>query len=240
VRTAGELALTLGVVVLLFVAYEVWGTDLVAAQAQAGLSDTLHRQWTGGQDAPVVGPEQAAVPGAGTPFAFLHIPRLDAGYSRAVVEGTGQQQLAQGPGHYPGTALPGQQGNFAVAGHRVGRGSPFLDLDTLRPGDPIVVETADWWYVYRVLGPAGDAAGPAVPGSEVVRPTDVAVLHPVPDGPADATPDGAYLTLTTCNPKFSARERLVVHALLDGAPASRREFPQGPAAMREAPQPAAG
>ena len=134
VRTLGELALTLGVVVLLFVAYEVWGTDLVAAQAQGQLGDELHAQWgsgTGSTGAGPVGtalPELTTAPAVGAPFAFLHVPRLGADWSRAVVEGTAQEQLAQGPGHYAGTALPGEPGNFAVAGHRVGRGSPFLDV----------------------------------------------------------------------------------------------------------------
>lgn len=124
VRAAGELALTLGVVVLLFVAYEVWGTDLVAAQAQGRLGDELPAEWSRGTTpGGAVLPELTKAPAVGAPFAFLHVPRLAPDWSRAVVEGTAQDQLAQGPGHYPGTALPGQPGNFAIAGHRVGRGS---------------------------------------------------------------------------------------------------------------------
>src|SRR5206468_6770200 len=97
-------------------------------------------------------------PAVGAPVAVVHIPRLGSDYQRVIVEGTEQTQLAQGPGHYVGAAMPGQQGNFALAGHRVGKGSPFLDLDTMRPGDPIVVETATQWYVYRVLGGAGSGS----------------------------------------------------------------------------------
>jgi sortase A len=89
--------------------------------------------------------------------------------------------------------------------------------------------------VYRVLGP-DDPSG--VPGTEVVAPTDVAVVDALPDGPAGAGPDGAFLTVTTCNPKFSARERLVVHARLDGAPIPRADAPGGPAALREGVAPA--
>jgi sortase A len=128
----------------------------------------------------------------GQPFSVLHIPRLGTDWSRVVVEGTAQVQLAQGPGHYIGTALPGEQGNVALAGHRVGRGSPFLDLDRLRPGDPIVIETAGGWFVYRVLGEAatgsfdGDPSG--IPGREIVRPSDVAVISPTPGAPADGAP----------------------------------------------------
>jgi sortase (surface protein transpeptidase) len=171
----------------------------------------------------------------GEPFAVLHIPRLGADWSRVVVEGAAEVQLAQGPGHYIGTALPGQQGNFAMAGHRVGRGSPFLDLDQMLPGDPIVVETAGDWFVYRVIGEvatgdfAGDPSG--IPGREIVGPADVAVISPTPGGGETDPPTGAYLTLTTCHPKFSAKQRLIIHARLDGAPLSKAIAPDGPAAL---------
>ena len=173
--------------------------------------------------------------GIGDPFAVLHVPRLGADYSRVIVEGASEVELEQGPGHYVDTAMPGQQGNFAVAGHRVGRGSPFLDLDQMRPGDAIVVETADSWFVYRVLGDAatGDfAADPSgIPGQHIVRPTDVEVISPTP-GAAVADPaTGAYLTLTTCHPKYSAQQRLIIHARLDGAPISKAAMPDGPPAL---------
>jgi len=251
VRGIGQTLITFGLVALLFVVYELWVTDMFAARGQTQLSQEIHEQWA---DAPTVTPPAAApsdgtpVPapapapetiqvGLGDPFAVLHIPRLAGGdgYERVVVEGVAQVQLAQGPGHYIDTAMPGQEGNFAVAGHRVGRGSPFLDLDQLRPGDPVVVETAADWYVYRVLGdPATGDFGTdpsGIPGQEIVRPTDVAVISPTPGGPADGATSGAYLTLTTCHPKYSARQRLVIHARLDGAPLSKAEAPDGPAAL---------
>jgi sortase A len=234
-RGVGELLVTCGVVVLLFVVYELWVTDLFTARDQQRLDQQLHRTWT----ATAPAPEAAVAPGpeaaVGRPVAIVHIPRLGADYQRVVVEGTDQPQLAQGPGHYAGTAMPGQPGDFAIAGHRVGKGSPFLDLDTLRPGDPVVVETAAQWFVYRVLGdPATgsfttDPSG--IPGQEVVPPTRTAVIAPTPDGPATAPATDAYLTITTCNPKYSARTRLVVHARLDGAPVSRAAAPQGPPAL---------
>jgi sortase A len=247
VRGLGQTLITVGLIALLFVVYEVWVTDLLAARQQNHLSQQIHDQWA---DAPTVAPaptDPAAAPtpftpapidvSVGQPFAVLHIPRLTGGdgYSRVVVEGVAQTQLAQGPGHYLGTAMPGQQGNVAIAGHRVGRGSPFLDLDRLRPGDPIVVETSDAWFVYRVLGdPAtgsftSDPSG--IPGQEIVLPTAVSVISPTPDRPAAGPPSGAYLTLTTCHPKFSARQRLIIHARLDGAPLSKAEAPNGPAAL---------
>ncbi|WP_104526492.1 class E sortase [Blastococcus atacamensis] len=172
----------------------------------------------------------------GEPIAVLHIPRLGTSYARVVVEGTSQAELAQGPGHYLGTAMPGEQGNLALAGHRVGRGSPFLDLDRLRPGDPLVVETAGEWFVYRVLAtPAdgsftGDPSG--IPGRRIVRPDDVSVISPTPGAPAGAPASGAYLTLTTCHPKYSAQQRLVIHARLDGPATSKSTAPDGPPELR--------
>jgi sortase A len=151
-----------------------------------------------------------------------------------IVEGSGQDQLAQGPGHYQGSAMPGQPGNVAIAGHRVGKGSPFLDLDKLRPGDAIVVETQNYWFTYRVLGDAAtgdfstDPSG--IPGQEIVQPTDVGVIATTPDSPG-APASGQYLTLTTCHPKFSARQRLIVHAVLDGAPLPKVDAPDGPPAL---------
>jgi sortase (surface protein transpeptidase) len=231
-RGVGQLLLTVGFVLLLFVVYEVYVTDILAGQAQEELQDELRDDWAGGTSGAAPAP---ITPVAGEPFAFLHIPGLGAGWERAIVEGTGQDELAQGPGHYIGTALPGQQGNFAVAGHRVGRGSPFLEIDELRPGDPIVVETADAWYVYRVLGdPAsGDFDTGPVPGQQIVAPTDVSVISPTPLAPADAPPTGAYLTLTTCHPEYSARQRLIVHAVLEGGPVLRADAPDGPPALHE-------
>jgi sortase (surface protein transpeptidase) len=226
VRGAGELLVTAGLIMLLFVVYELYVTDLITGRTQDHLSQQIQHEWATTPAAPTA---DLVAPPVGQPLAVLHIPRLGADYSRVILEGTSADQLAAGPGHYVGTAMPGQLGNLAVAGHRVGKGSPFLDADQLRPGDPIVVETADSWFVYRVLGdPATgdyrtDPSG--VPGQEIVRPTDVAVIAPTPGGAAATQ---AYLTLTTCHPKYSARQRLIVHALLDGGPISKADAPDGP------------
>jgi sortase A len=116
--------------------------------------------------------------------------------------------------------MPGEQGNFAMAGHRVGRGSPFLALDVLEPGDPVVVETADSWHVYRVSD------------TLIVPPNRTDVVAPTPGGPLDGPPTGAFLTMTTCHPKFSTRERLVVHATLESS-VTKAELPGGPPALEE-------
>jgi sortase A len=246
IRGIGQTLITFGLVALLFVVYELYVTDLLAAREQDQLSQEIQEQWA---DAPTVqaptpapsegapAPAPAPAPesidvGLGEPFAVLHIPRLGEDYNRVVVEGTAQVQLAQGPGHYLDTAMPGQDGNFAVAGHRVGRGSPFLDLDRMKPGDAIVVETAANWYVYRVLGdPASGDFGTdpsGVPGRQIVRPADVNVIAPTPGG---GEASGAYLTLTTCHPKYSAAQRLIIHARLDGSPVSKADAPDGPPAL---------
>jgi sortase A len=230
----GQTLVSAGLVLLLFVVYQLWITDLFAAQDQDRLADELRDGWSA--DAPLVGvPTTPGVPGLGEPFAVLHIPDLGEDWSRVVLEGTTEDQLSQGPGHYVGTALPGQQGNVAIAGHRVGRGSPFLDLDALRPGDPIVVEVADGWFTYRVLGDeaTGDFADPSgIPGQQIVTPADTEVIAPTP-GLAGSAPTGAYLTLTTCHPRYSAQQRLIVHAVLDGPGVARADAPDGPPALTE-------
>ena len=266
-RGIGQSLITLGLVALLFVVYQLWVTDLLAAEHQQELSHDVQQQWLdtptvvagtdpapgtapgtapdpapgtaspGSEPAPAPAPPTPAQPapirvGVGEPFAILHIPRLGTGWNRVVVEGTDGPQLEQGPGHYVDTAMPGQRGNFAVAGHRVGRGSPFLDLDRMRPGDAVVVETGDSWFVYRVLGdPVSgrvDTDPSGIPGRVIVRPSQRSVIAPTPGG-GPATE--AYLTLTTCHPRYSAQQRLIIHARLDGAPISKADFPDGPPAL---------
>ena len=236
-RGVGELLVTAGVIVLLFVVYEVYVTDLINDRQQSQLNEQVQEQWADAPPSGAPGTPMTEAPPVGEPLAVLHVPRLGADYQRVVLEGTDEDQLSQGPGHYVDTALPGQQGNLSLAGHRVGKGSPFLDLDRMQPGDPIVVETADSWFVYRVLGdPAtGDlAADPSgIPGQQIVRPTDVDVISPTPNAAVDAPPSGAYLTLTTCHPRYSAQQRLIVHAVLDGAGISKADAPDGPPALQE-------
>ena len=212
VRGLSELAVTAGAVLLLFVIYEVWVTDLLSDRAQDQVAEELREDWTSGTpDAP---------PDFGEAFAFVHIPRFGADWTRAVVEGTDPAELEEGPGHYVGSAMPGEQGNFAMAGHRVGRGSPFLALDVLEPGDPVVVETVDAWHVYRVTT------------TTVVDPRESSVVAPTPGGAANGAATGAFLTMTTCHPKFSTRERLVVHGELESS-VGKAEAPDGPAALEE-------
>ncbi|OHV40761.1 class E sortase [Pseudofrankia sp. EUN1h] len=207
VRAVGELLITLGLLVALFLAYQLWITDLFQARSQSRLHDRLTASWHGPATKPPAKPSQPPPatrpkPAVGQGFAVLHIPRLGDDYAPVVVEGVGEAQLEEGPGHYPGTAMPGETGNFVVSGHRTTYGKPFNRLDELRTGDPVVVEVSDRYYVYRMTR------------SEVVAPDRIDVTAPVPEHPG-ATPTAAVLTMTTCHPKYSAKSRLIVFASLD-------------------------
>lgn len=213
-RVGGELMITFGLVVLLFAAYEIFGKSAVVNAEQAKLSEQLAQVWSPSAD-PTVGPTpdasatSATPPVAGNPIAGLYIPKFDKSW--VVVEGVTQADIRYAPGHYPSSAMPGQIGNFAVAGHR--NRATFWRLDEMRDGDAIVVEAKTEWYVYQVTQ------------VHIVKPTQVEVVAPVPGRPG-AKPEKAMLTLTTCNPKFDNYERLIVHAELvrtqpksDGHPA---------------------
>jgi LPXTG-site transpeptidase (sortase) family protein len=197
IRISGELMITFGLIVLLFAGYEVFGNSAKVQSEQDALANELNQEWTD----PTVGPSSAPAVGPAAPgnslVGRLYIPKLDKEW--VVVNGVRPQDIKYAPGHYPDTALPGQIGNFSVAGHRIRK--IFWRIDELKPGDVIGVETRDYWYVYKVYG------------HEIVKPTAVQVVAPVPDEPG-VTPTKALLTLTTCNPKFNNYQRLIVHAEL--------------------------
>jgi sortase A len=197
IRGLGEIMITFGVVVLLFAAYEVWGTTAVIGSHQDSLDQQLADQWD--QPDPTVGPTPSASANAlaGNAIARLYIPKLDKQW--VVVEGVTQKDIRYAPGHYPSSADPGKVGNFAVAGHR--NRATFWRLDELAPGDAIVVETKTDWFIYKVSQ------------TRIVKPTQVEVVAPVPGRPG-TRPTQAMVTLTTCNPKFDNYQRLIVHAEL--------------------------
>lgn len=213
VQLLAELLVTIGAVFLLFAGYQVFWTTARSTQAQQRVVENLELQWQlpaapvtptapAAQGPTALAQAQAAPPGEA--FALLRIPRFGADYRMPLVEGTTQADLDQGVGHYPGTALPGQVGNLGIAGHRVTHGQPFRHLDELQVGDPLIVETRTDVFTYRVQG------------SEVVAPDQGDVLLPVPRRPGvEAT--AAVMTLTTCHPEWSARQRLIVHAQLESS-----------------------
>jgi sortase A len=209
--------ITAGLVLLLFCVYQLFWTNVVANRAQAQVTDQLREDWQHGLS-PVLSPPSSADPTTKPAskvqgFAILHIPRLGENWSRPIVEGVRLTDLAEGIGHYPETALPGGIGNFAVAGHRATHGEPFRNLDELRPGDPIVVETRTEWLTYEVRSPYGDGRG-----HEIVNPNRIDVVAPVPKHPG-ATPTERLMTLTTCHPRWASKYRLIVYAhLVDRSP----------------------
>ena len=210
----GRLLIALGAVVLLFVAYQLWGTGLHEARAQSDLEEEFEQSL----DAALAGRKRPAVPAApaerlpsedapaqdeeplppppGGAVAILRIPKVDV--EKVVVEGVSLADLRKAPGHYPQTPMPGQPGNAAIAGHRTTYGAPFWDLDQLQPGDEILTRTLQGEFRYEV------------DRTSVVRPDQLEVLDPT---------DEARLTLTTCHPRFSAAQRLVVSAVLVDEPA---------------------
>ena len=193
----GRVFVGLGTFVLLFVAYQLLGTNLVTNNEQKALAAELQTQWM----SDVV----EDTPDLGDGVALIKIPKI--GVDRVVVEGVGVPDLKKGPGHYPGTAMPGQIGNTVISGHRTTYGAPFNRLDELEIGDEILVydRTGPFKYV--------------VTENKVVKPSAVEVLDPSSD---------ARLTLTTCHPKFSAKERLIIVAQLEGTPTGIADQPQGP------------
>ena len=216
VGLVGRILIVSGLMMFAFVAYQLWGTGIQTAQAQNDLdrqfqellqsaststttsttstSTTAPTETTEGTTTTSTIPvAPVQVIGSGTPVAQLHIDAIDLNWT--VVEGVGVEDLKQGPGHFPETPMPGQLGNAAIAGHRTTHGQPFFRLDELKPGDLIRVETLAGTFVY------------AVTGSTVVNPSEISVI-------ATVDPDTATLTLTTCTPKYTARQRLVVRAVL--------------------------
>jgi len=214
----GELLITLGLLIAGFLVWQLWWTDVVADKAQAQIVEEL--PWA--VAAPIVPPKDLPadeiavaqprhdeppaepVPAHAQSVATLTVPRWDATAARPISEGTDRATVLDvlGIGHYEGTALPGGIGNFAVAGHRTTYGKPFNRIEELQVGDPLVVRTALAWYVYRVTS------------WRIVPPHEVDVIAPVPGDPG-ATPTRRMITLTTCHPMFSARERYIVHGELD-------------------------
>ncbi len=227
VGVLGELLITAGVVVMLFLGWYVWLNDIVAGgeqqQAAEQVQQELQERWERGEGIA----ERPADPGmpvvaepavAGEVFATLIVPRFGENYVRPIAGGVDLRTVLNnkqiGIGHYLETQMPGEIGNFAIAAHRTTYGAPFADIASLRLGDRIYVETADGWYEYVFRG------------LEYVWPTAVEVLAPVPQAPQIEATD-RLLTMTSCNPKFSSAERIIAYAAFetwyprsDGPPAA--------------------
>jgi sortase A len=200
----GDLLVTAGVLVLLFIAWQQWFNDLVVAKQHAeeaqhisqslGTAKSDTTKPADGWGTPKVSPQ----PANAEVFGVMYVPRFGATYSVPLAGGTTTAGTLDtiGVGHYDDTAMPGAVGNFAVAGHRTTHGAPFNKIADLQIGDEIYVKTADGWYTYTFRN------------LEYVKPTQVSVLEPSPDEAGVSTKD-RLMTMTSCNPMYSATERIV-------------------------------
>ncbi|MFJ2090540.1 class E sortase [Streptomyces sp. NPDC087901] len=207
-RVVGELFISLGVLMLLFVTYQLWWTNVRAEQIAGKETHKIQDDWAHGKRSP-----GAFAPGEG--FAIIHIPKLDV--VTPIAEGISKEKvLDRGMvGHYGEeplrTAMPSdKQGNFALAGHRNTHGEPFRYVNRLTPGDKIVVETQDAYYTYEMTS--------VLPQTS---PSNVSVIGAVPPQSGFKKP-GRYITLTTCTPEFTSTYRLIVWGkMVDERPRSK-------------------
>jgi len=223
VGAVGRTFITVGILILLFVAYQLWGTGIYTARQQ----DQLEQQFNAAlaadrRDAPTPTTSTTTLPATPGPTtttttttepapppppegeAIARLRILKIGVDTIVVNGVTRDDLRKGPGHYPNTPLPGQEGNSAIAGHRTTYGAPFGDLDQLATDDLIEVRTLQGSFRYRVTE------------QSVVAPSEISVIDPIPKDPDDPSAGfAATLTLTTCNPKYSAAQRLIIKAELE-------------------------
>lgn len=223
IGVAGEILITAGVLVLLFIGWRMWfeGLTLNAAQENeaAGLSELWNTPAASEPPPPTEPPSNPAVPAAsygepvvmssgdlaeGEKFAVLYVPRFGENFKRTIAEGVDPKSVLNlgGAGHYTQTAMPGAVGNFAIAAHRDGWGSPFMKINELQLGDAIYVETQDGWYTYRYRS------------TEYVTPYGIGVLEPVPQVEGAAATD-RVITLTSCNPLYIASERVIAYGVLE-------------------------
>lgn len=192
VSVFGELLITAGLVLGLFVVYSLWWTNVLADREATKQGDTVRGHWADG-------------PGAldtKDGIGFLHVPSMKNG-EVLVKKGTDTETLNDGvAGYYTDpvkSALPSdKEGNFTLAAHRDGHGAKFHNIDKVRTGDAIVFETKDTWYVYKVFNELPETSK-----------YNVDVLGPVPKG-SGAKKAGRYITLTTCTPVFTSKYRYIV------------------------------
>jgi len=221
VALIGELMIIAGAVIALYVVWQLFYTDVEANNIQKETVEELDWAYTppitAGEpqtEGPETIPDQfklapdiapvMAEPTFGTTFATFYVPRWGAEYVKPISEGVDRHRILDrlGIGHYPHTGMPGALGNFAISAHRTTYGKPFNRIAEVKVGDYLVVQTEEAWYVYRATA------------HDIVRPTQVEVIAPVPNKPG-ADPDNHYITLTSCHPMYSAAERYVVWGVLE-------------------------
>ena len=201
--------MSIGALLIAFALWQLYGTAIAEAHSQDSLAQQfnaeVHSHHPGGKGFTLLpAAAQLPAPPEGSVMALLQIPEI--GVDKYVVSGTNTDDLDKGPGHYTGTALPGQYGNVAIAGHRTTHGAPFNRLAELARGDRI--------YLTDLAGQRLDYEVVATPFA--VSPSNTSVLDYFGDN---------RLTLTTCNPEFSATQRLIVVAAYVGPGSTGRIHP---------------
>lgn len=213
----GELLITAGVLVGLFLGWQMWWNNMVTSNQQASaaaeesqkiLNDALSiPRPTPSTDTATVDPPVMAQPADYESFAVIYIPRLGADWKRTIRQTVDVEKVLNsytaGVGHYAHSQMPGEVGNFAIAGHDSGWGNTFIDLSKLHIGDKIYVLTKDGWYTYSFRN------------FEFVQPSAIQVVASVPRQP-EMTPVDRLMTITTCNPPFHAGERLIAYNVFEG------------------------
>lgn len=214
--------MTIGVLVLLYIAWDIWLGDYIVGVQQRQASVQLSQQWNRDDGlAPPTAPSQtptappsdnsttaapvdAAPTKNGQDFAMLIVPRFGSDFYRQIAQGTDNATVLQKGGgrigHYDTTPMPGAIGNVAIASHRTAFGGAFHNIIYLHVGDSIYIETKSGWYryIYR--------------NTEYVQPTQISVIAPVPDQLHVVAAD-RLLTMTTCNPILSTKERMAAFAV---------------------------
>ena len=221
VGATGRFMMRAGIVILLFVAYQLWGTGLATSRAQTSLTKEFDAQIEAlaptspnPETAPIeTAPIDLPIPEPGDPIARLTISAIDSDF--IVVQGVDLKLLQDGPGHFPQTPLPGQPGNAAIAGHRTTYKAPFNRIDELVPGDLITVTTLQGTFTYAVDEQV-DPKTSSPSGHQIVSANDLSILD---------QSFGNRLTLMACHPKFSAAQRIVVTATLTSKPAPTTPIP---------------
>ncbi|MBG6237609.1 sortase A [Mycetocola sp. CAN_C7] len=208
----GELLVTGGVLVLLFIVWQLWLNDAVLRAAQDNEAAALSESWATSVPLPTASedpvdpgtPAILAAPGDAEVFGILRVPRFGDDYAAKIAGGVSTSRTLNpiGIGHYPDTQMPGEAGNFAVAGHRNTHGKPLNQVGTLQIGDAIVVQVEEGWYTYRFRT------------LEYVKPSGVGVLNPVPQMDGVEASD-SIITLTSCNPAFSTAERIIAYGVFE-------------------------
>ena len=217
ISVLGETLITLGVVILLYVGWQVFVNDPIVGNQQQLQAEHFKPSTPTKPEFSKISNKLAQ----GKVFGKIYIPRFAKDYVRLMGQGTFQAITLNkiGPGHYLSSQWPGEVGNFALAAHRTSHGAPFNKIDTLKVGDKIFIETNDTWFTYEYRQ------------TKIVDPHQVSVINKVPKGMIGAHKGGKYMTMTSCHPKWSNKQRIIVWLeLVDEQPHSAGV----PQALREA------